>query len=99
MVGILITLEIISFFVSGFVWLFNMRVIGLLALYFKDSLDLEVHAAERKYVHKEIKLDVFGNRIKSQQQKMLEGLLVVGVLLLVVGVGYFVYWYLNKKPA
>lgn len=98
MVGVLVTLYIINFFVSGFVWLFHMRVIGLLALYFKDTLDLNVHVAEKTYVHKEVKLDVWGNPIKSQQQKVLEGLLVVGVLLLLAGVGYFVYWYLNKPP-
>lgn len=88
---------IIGLFLFTFAQIFNMRVLGLLAYYFKDTLDLVVVVGEKTYVRKEVKVDAFGNPIKTPGQKVGTALLMVGVLLLLVGVGFFMYYQLFKK--
>ncbi len=76
---------------------FNSRVIGLLAFYFQNSLDLVTFIADKEYKRKEVKVDKWGNPIKTTQQKVMEALLLVGVLALVAGSGYGIYYTLFKK--
>src|SRR5205085_141847 len=70
-------------FVNCFLLLFNARVIGLIAYYFQNSLDLVTFVAEKEYARKEVKLDRFGVPIKSKGQKAGEIALVVGVVVVV----------------
>lgn len=88
---------VVTYFLFSFVSLFNMRVMGLLALYFKDTLDLQVLVAEKQYVRKEIPRDKFGNPIKTTQQKVAQAVLLVVVIAIVGGVGYYVYTTQFKK--
>ncbi len=88
---------ILAVFLFSFALIYNMRVVGLLAYYFKDSLDLVVVVGEKTYVRREIPVDRFGNPIKTTGQKVGTALLLVGVLLLVVAVGCFAYYMLFMK--
>jgi hypothetical protein len=82
---------VLAIFMYSFMLIFNMRVVGLLAYYFKDTLDLVVIVADKTYVRKEVKLDVWGNPIATPAQTVMKVLLVVGAIVVVAGVGYFVY--------
>jgi len=90
---------VLAVFLYSFALIFNMRVLGLLAFYFKDTLDLVVVVGEKTYVRKEVPVDAFGNPIKTPGQKLAAALLVVGILLLLVGVGFLIYYQLFKKAA
>jgi len=90
---------ILALFLYSFAVIFNMRVVGLLAYYFKDTLDLVVVVGEKTYVRKEVKVDRFGNPIKTTGQKVATAVLAVVVLLVVVGAGVFMYYQLFKKEA
>jgi hypothetical protein len=90
---------IIAMFLYSFTLIFNMRVVGLLAYYFKDTLDLVVMVSEKTYVRKEVKVDRFGNPIKTTGQKVGTVILAMVVLLVVIGVGFLVYYQLFKKDA
>ncbi len=81
---------------NSFVLLFNMRVIGLMAYYFQNSLDLVTFIAEKTYVSKVIKTDRFGVPIKTKGQKAGEIALVIGVFVVVGACGYFVYRQVSK---
>jgi ribosomal protein L40E/phage FluMu protein Com len=82
--------------VNSFVLLFNARVIGLLAYYFQNSLDLTTFVAEKVYVHKAPKLDRFGVPIRTTGQKLGQVALIVGAFVAVGAAGYFVYRTLAK---
>jgi ribosomal protein L40E/phage FluMu protein Com len=82
---------ILAIFLYSFMLIFNMRVVGLLAYYFKDTLDLVVLVADKTYVRKEVKLDKWGNPITTPGQIVVKVLIVVVALVVVAGVGYFVY--------
>jgi hypothetical protein len=84
-------------FVNSFLILFNARVIGLLAYYFQNSLDLTTFVAEKTYVSKQVKLDKFGVPIKTKGQKAGEIALVVAVFVVVAAAGYFIYYSVTKK--
>jgi ribosomal protein L40E len=90
-ISIAATLCLITVFLGGFTLVFNARVIGLLAYYFKDTLDLVVIVADKTYVRKEVKVDKYGNPITTPGQIIGRILLVVVVLAILVGVGIFVY--------
>lgn len=95
-VGVTYFVFVLMLFVSSFVVLFNARVVGLLAYYFQNSLDLTTFVAEKVYVHKEIKLDRFGVPIKTSGQKIGQVAIIVGVFVVVGAAGYFVYRQLSK---
>lgn len=89
--GGLVVSAVVYFVVLGFFILFNVRVLGLLAYYFQNSLDLTTFITEKVYVRKEVKVDKWGNPIKSSGQKVKEVAIVVGVLVVIGVVGFFVY--------
>ncbi|MBS0267204.1 MAG: hypothetical protein JSS02_35090 [Planctomycetes bacterium] len=91
------TTALIYLVADSFVMLFLARVIGLIAYYFQNQLDLVTFIAEKEYKRKEVKVDAWGNPIKTNGQKMMEVGLIIGVLLLVTGVGWFAYMQLFKK--
>jgi hypothetical protein len=95
-----VTAGVVSLFViiyGSFSALFLMRVIGLIASYRRDTLDLVTMITEKEYVRKEVKLDAFGNPIKSTGQKV-AGILVPLLALAVAGAtGYFIYYSLFLK--
>ena len=76
----------------SFMLIFNMRVVGLLAYYFKDTLDLVVLVAEKTYVRKEVKLDRYGNPIKTSGQAAKQIAFIVGMFAL-LGIAAFFIWY------
>jgi ribosomal protein L40E len=82
---------VLAIFMYSFMLIFNMRVVGLLAYYFKDTLDLVVIIADKTYVRKEVKLDAWGNPVVTPAQTVMKVLIVVGAIVVVAGVGYFVY--------
>jgi hypothetical protein len=92
-----IVIVIVYAFGYGFAAVFKARAIGLLALYFKDSLDLVVLVAEKEYKRQEILVDKWGNKIKSTQQKVAEVIGVILLIALVTGVGFWVYYLMFKK--
>ncbi len=66
LVWILVSIAVITCaFLSSFMEVFMARVNGLIAFYFRDTLELQTVVAEKKYVKKQVKLDKFGNPIKS----------------------------------
>jgi len=67
--GVIITLGLVLPLFYAFHTLFMARVNGLIALYFKDTLELVTIVAEKQYKRKEVKLDKFGNPINSPLQK------------------------------
>ena len=89
--GVTLFVGLLVQFVNSFLLLFNVRVIGLLAYYFQNSLDLTTFIAEKAYVHKEAKLDRFGVPIMTTGQKVGRVALIVGALAAVGAAGYFVY--------
>jgi len=86
-----LVIQLVYNFSWGFFLVYNARVVGLLAYYFQNSLDLTTFVTEKTYVRKEVKLDKFGNPIKSTEQKVKEVVIIVVVLAVVAVVGYFVY--------
>jgi hypothetical protein len=84
-------------FVNSFLLLFNARVIGLIAYYFQNSLDLVTFIAEKEYTRKEIKLDRFGVPIKTSGQKAKEAALLIVIFLAICGAGFFIYYTQFKK--
>jgi ribosomal protein L40E len=94
--GVSLSVDLIVTFVESFVALFNMRVIGLLAYYFQNSLDLTTFIEEKVYVSKAQKLDKFGVPIQTAGQKVGQIALVVGAFAAAGGAGYFVYRTLTK---
>jgi ribosomal protein L40E len=88
---------ILSIFLYSFMVIFNARVIGLLAYYFKDTLDLVVVVAEKTYVHKEVKLDRYGNPIKSGADIAKQVAFIVGIFALVGVAAFFIWYQLFKK--
>ncbi len=89
--GVILAAEFTYLFVNSFLLLFYARVIGLLAFYFQNSLDLVTFIAEKEYKRKDIKVDRWGIPIKTTQQKVKEALLLVVVLAVVSGAGYWIY--------
>jgi hypothetical protein len=99
MLAVWIVGQLLIVFAASFSMLFNMRVNGLLAYYFQNSLDLVTLVAEKTYVaRKQQKLDAFGNPIKTTGQKVGTAVLVLVALGVVAGVGYLVYYQLFKPP-
>jgi ribosomal protein L40E/phage FluMu protein Com len=96
-IGVALTLLVLATFVGGFTLIFNMRVIGLLAYYFKDTLDLVVVVADKTYVRREVKVDQFGDPITTPGQIVLKILLVIVVLAVIAGAGFLVWYMLFKK--
>jgi hypothetical protein len=90
---------VIAVFLYSFSLIYNMRVLGQMAYYFKDTLDLVVLVSEKTYVRKEVPVDKWGNPIKTTGQKVGTALLAVGVLLLLIGVGFFLYYQMFKKSS
>lgn len=95
-IGVTTSVSVLVQLVNSFLLLFNARVIGLLAYYFQNSLDLVTFIAEKTYVHKAPRLDRFGVPIKSKGQKVGEIFLVIGVFVVVGAAGYFVYKTVTK---
>src|SRR5262249_55517239 len=54
-------IQLVNNFAWGFFLIFNARVLGLLAYYCQNTLDLTTFITEKVYVRKEVKLDRFGN--------------------------------------
>jgi ribosomal protein L40E len=94
--GVTLFVSLAVQFVQSFVILFNMRVIGLLAYYFQNSLDLTTFVAEKTYVAKQVKLDKFGVPIRTAGQKAGGVALIAIVLAAVAGAGYMIYRQLSK---
>jgi ribosomal protein L40E len=82
---------IFGLFWYTFASIYLMRVIGLLAYYYRDTLDLVTRVAEKEYVKREIKLDAFGNRILSRSEKMVQWMIPIGALIVLGLVGYSIY--------
>ncbi len=97
MIGLGAAVGVLAVVVASFALVFNTRVIGLLAYYFQDSLDLVTFVSEKTYVRKEVKLDAFGTPIKSTAQKVGQVLFVLMILGVIVGVGFLLYYQLFKK--
>src|SRR5262249_7013016 len=96
-IGIALTLLVGATILGGFTLVFNARVIGLLAYYFKDTLDLVVVVAEKEYVRKEVRLDEFGDPVATPGQKVLKVLLILVALGVIAGVGVLVWYMVFKK--
>jgi len=94
--GVTLSMSLIAQFIYSFTSLFNMRVIGLIAYYFQNTLDLTTFVAEKVYVAKQVKLDKFGVPIQSKGQKLGQVALIICVLAAVAGSGYMVYRTLSK---
>ena len=94
--GVTTSVALLVQFVHSFVLLFNVRVIGLLAYYFQNSLDLTTFIEEKVYVSKAPKLDKFGVPIPTAGQKFGQIALIVGAFAAAGGAGYFVYRTLTK---
>ncbi len=95
--GVALFLALLLHFLDAFFLLFYARIIGLMAYYFQNTLDLVVIVAEKEYKRKEIKVDRWGNPIKTTQRKVMEVALIFIVLGVVAGVGYWVYVTQFKK--
>jgi ribosomal protein L40E len=91
MLAMMILLGACQNLLLGFFFTFWSRVLGLMAYYFKDTLDLVVIVAEKEYKRKEFKVDVWGNPIKSTEQKILEIALIPIILGILGGLGYWIY--------
>lgn len=83
---------IIAIVLYSFIMIFNMRVIGMMAYYLQNSLDLVTIVSEKVYVRKEVRVDAFGNVIKTPGQKAAQAMLIVGLVLVVLGILGFVAW-------
>lgn len=92
-----LTIQILGNFSCGFFLLFNVRVLGLFAYYFQNSLDLTTFITEKTYVRKEVKVDQWGNPIKTTGQKVKGIVIVVVVLVVIVVLGYFIYKQLKSN--
>ncbi|HTI50416.1 MAG TPA: zinc-ribbon domain-containing protein [Planctomycetaceae bacterium] len=77
--------------------IYLMRVIGLLAYYYRDTLDLVTRVAEKEYVRREIKLDAFGNPIMSRSQKATQWLIPIVAFIVIILVGYSIYYQIYGK--
>ncbi|MFN0055651.1 MAG: hypothetical protein ACKV0T_26180 [Planctomycetales bacterium] len=98
--GILIAYILLGILTCSYVaatWIFNGRVLGQLAYYYRETLDLEVLVAEKQYVAKVIKRDKFGNPIKTPGQKAAQIIVPIVVLLIVIAVGIYVWYRLTHK--
>lgn len=91
-----IVIQLVNNFAWGFFLVYNARVLGLFAYYFQNSLDLTTFITEKVYVRKEVKVDRWGNPIKSSGQKVKEISIIVGALVVTAAVGYFVYMRLKN---
>jgi ribosomal protein L40E len=99
--GLIVTAAIIAVFNVlwfAFASMFTMRVIGLIAYYCRDQLELVTLVAEKTYVKKVVQLDPFGNPIKTRAKKVQEAIVAVVVLIVVGAVGYYA-WYTMFRPA
>jgi ssDNA-binding Zn-finger/Zn-ribbon topoisomerase 1 len=97
MLAVLIVGALLLVFVWSFTMLFQMRVIGLLAYYFQNTLDLVTLVEEKTYVAKaQQKVDAFGNPIRSTGQIIGTIVFVLVVIGVIVGVGFLVYYQLFK---
>lgn len=95
-----VTASVIGLFViiyGSFSSLFLMRVIGLIASYRRDTLDLVTLITEKEYIRKEVKLDAFGNPIRSSGQKVAAILVPLMALAVAGATGYFIYYSLFLK--
>lgn len=90
---------IVGLFWYSFASIYLMRVIGLLAYYFRDTLDLVTRVAEKEYVKREIKLDAFGNRILSRSERLVQLMIPIGAFIVIILVGYSIYHQLTASPA
>lgn len=97
MLGVMLVFAVLQNLAFGFTEVFKARVIGLLAYYFKDSLDLVVLVAEKEYKRKEVKVDKWGNPIKTTGKKVAEAAIAIVVIAIVAGVGYWIYLTQIKK--
>jgi ribosomal protein L40E len=81
----------------GAIEVFKARAIGLMAYYFKDTLDLVVIVAEPEYKRKEVLVDKWGNPIRSTGEKVMLAVVAFVVVLVVAGAGYWIYVTQFKK--
>ena len=95
--GVTFAVFTLAHYLMGCALLFNARVIGLIAYYFQNSLDLTTFIAEKTYVSKQVKLDKFGVPIKTKGQKAGEIAFIVGIFVVVTAAGYFIYYTATKK--
>lgn len=93
-VGIIGLLGLFWFVFSS---IFMMRVIGLIGYYFRDTLDLVVVVEEKAYVRKEVKLDAFGQPIKSRGQRFVQAAVPIVALVIIGFVFYFIYYQIWGK--
>jgi ribosomal protein L40E len=89
---------IFGLFWYTFASIYLMRVVGLLAYYFRDTLDLVTRIAEKEYVKREIKLDAFGNRILSRSERMVQLMIPIGAVIVIILVGYSIYHQIFGTP-
>lgn len=88
--GLLVASLLLTPFLYAFHTLFMARVNGLIALYFRDTLELVTVVAEKAYKRKEVKVDKFGNPIKTPLQKY--GPLVFALLGIVLAGNVITYF-------
>jgi len=81
--------------IGSFAEVYLARVLGLIAYYFRDTLDLQTIVAEKQYVKKEVKVDKFGNPIESPFKKY--GQLVFAIVAIIVTSNLIYYFYTNKQ--
>lgn len=93
----IVVLAFIAFFLQAFALLFQARVLGLIAYYFRDTLDLVTLIPEKQYVHREIKRDAFGNPLKTPGEKVKDALIPLVALLVIGATGFFI-WHTFFRP-
>jgi hypothetical protein len=81
--------------IGSFAEVYLARVLGLIAYYFRDTLDLQTIVAEKQYVKKVVKVDKFGNPIESPIKKY--GQLVFAIVAILVTSNLIYYFYTNKQ--
>jgi hypothetical protein len=81
--------------IGSFAEVYLARVLGLIAYYFRDTLDLQTIVAEKQYVKKEVKVDKFGNPIESPIKKY--GQVVFAIVSIILTSNLIYYFYTNKQ--
>lgn len=88
-----------SLYWFAFSSIFMMRVTALIAFYFRDTLDLVTIIPEKAYVHKEIKLDAFGEPVKTRGERIQAIMVPIFALITICLVAWFIYYRLFTPPA
>jgi ribosomal protein L40E len=82
------TVLLVEIFWFAFALVFTTRIIGLIAYYRRDTLDLVTLIPEKQYVKKEKKVDKYGNPVSNWKLNLLKA---VGAIIVAGLAGYFVY--------